>query len=31
VATSALPKAELEGLVKKLQQDKLVGFIVTTQ
>jgi hypothetical protein len=31
VATSALPKAELESLVKKLQQDKLVGFIVTTQ
>jgi hypothetical protein len=31
VATSALPKAELEGLVKKLQQDKFVGFIVTTQ
>jgi hypothetical protein len=31
VATSALPKAEIDGIVKKLQQDKVVGFIVTTQ
>jgi hypothetical protein len=31
VADGALPKDELGRIVKKLQQDKVVGFIVTTQ
>jgi hypothetical protein len=31
VATTALPKDELGKIVKKLQQDKVVGFIITTQ
>jgi hypothetical protein len=31
VADKALPKSELDDIVKKLGQDKLVGFIVTAQ
>jgi hypothetical protein len=31
VATSALPKPELAALVKKLQDNKIVGFIATTE
>ena len=31
LANTALPKAEIDSILKKLQQDKVVGFIVTTQ
>jgi len=31
VAVTGLPKAELANIVKKLQQDKVVGFIATTE
>ena len=31
VAMTGLPKAELAGIVKKLQEDKVVGFIATTE
>jgi hypothetical protein len=31
VAVTALPKAELARIVKKLQEDKVVGFIATTE
>lgn len=31
VAATALPKTELADIVKKLQQDKVVGFIATTE
>jgi hypothetical protein len=31
VGMAAMPKAELGEIVKKLQQDKTVGFIATTQ
>ena len=31
VAVTGLPKAELANVVKKLQQDKVVGFIATTE
>jgi hypothetical protein len=28
---TGLPKADLAGIVKKLQEDKVVGFIATTE
>ena len=31
VSMTALPKDELAGIVKKLQEDKVVGFIATTE
>ena len=31
VAMTGLPKAELARIVKKLQEDKVVGFIATTE
>ena len=31
VSDAQLPKAELSGIAKKLQQDKVVGFIATTE
>jgi hypothetical protein len=31
VAVTGLPKAELARIVKKLQEDKVVGFIATTE
>jgi len=31
VAATALPKAELTTIVKKLQEDKTVGFVATTE
>ena len=31
VASSALPKPELAALVKRLQDNKIVGFIATTE
>ena len=31
VAVTGLPKAELASIVKKLQEDKVVGFIATTE
>ena len=31
VAVTGLPKADLAAIVKKLQEDKVVGFIVTTE
>ena len=31
LANTALPKAEIDGIVKKLQQDKVVGFIAKTE
>ena len=31
VATKALPKAELDRILKSLQQDKVVGFVATTR
>ncbi|MFY9688275.1 MAG: hypothetical protein WAJ88_20960, partial [Pseudolabrys sp.] len=30
VAVTGIPKAELARIVKKLQEDKVVGFIATT-
>ena len=31
VAVTGIPKGELANIVKKLQQDKVVGFIATTE
>ena len=31
VAVTGIPKAELARIVKKLQEDKVVGFIATTE
>ena len=31
VSMTALPKADLARIVKKLQEDKVVGFIATTE
>jgi len=31
VGMAAMPKADLAGIVKKLQGDKVVGFIATTE